>query len=263
MTRRTDLNGVSSLWRKYKKTNDVVFRNKLVEEYLKLVKYNAERLKAKLPKTVELDDLVSAGVFGLMDAIEAFDLSRGVKFETYCVPRIRGAMLDELRTTDWVPRLVRSQTTKYLRAMEGIKHHNGNGNGHVPTLQEIADYLEVSVEEAKRIEDQGNAPIVHVCRMVGMPRGEDGESEFKGSGLVDSNQLQDTKTLRPEEELSKDSGFLELISCLPDEEQIIVTLYHRDEFEMWKIGKILGLSESRVSQMHSSALQKIKDSVVL
>ena len=84
-------------------------RNRLVETYLPLVKYNGERIWARLPEGVELDDLISAGVFGLMDAIEAFDMSRGVKFETYCVPRIRGAMLDELRTMDWVPRLVRIQ----------------------------------------------------------------------------------------------------------------------------------------------------------
>ena len=87
-------------------------RNRLVERYLPLVKYNGERIWARLPEGVELDDLISAGVFGLMDAIEAFDLSRGVKFETYCVPRIRGAMLDELRTMDWVPRLVRSKASK-------------------------------------------------------------------------------------------------------------------------------------------------------
>ncbi len=87
-------------------------RNRLVEQYLPLVKYNGERIWSRLPEGVELDDLISAGVFGLMDAIDAFDLSRGVKFETYCVPRIRGAMLDELRTMDWVPRLVRSKASK-------------------------------------------------------------------------------------------------------------------------------------------------------
>ena len=87
-------------------------RNRLIEQYLPLVKYNGERIWSRLPDGVELDDLISAGVFGLMDAINAFDLTRGVKFETYCVPRIRGAMLDELRTMDWVPRLVRSKASK-------------------------------------------------------------------------------------------------------------------------------------------------------
>ena len=100
---------VTELWREFKEHPTTPLRNRLVERYLPLVKYNAERIWQRLPEGVDLDDLISAGVFGLMDAIDAFDLSRGVKFETYCVPRIRGAMLDELRTMDWVPRLVRSK----------------------------------------------------------------------------------------------------------------------------------------------------------
>ena len=110
-------------------------RNRLVEQYLPLVKYNGERIWARLPEGVELDDLVSAGVFGLMDAIDAFDLSRGVKFETYCVPRIRGAMLDELRTMDWVPRLVRSKASKLN---EGVKTLEAK-LGRSPTEIELAE----------------------------------------------------------------------------------------------------------------------------
>ena len=98
---------VAEIWKSYKQDqSNQELRNILIERYLPLVRYNAERVWAKLPEGVDLNDLISAGVFGLMDAIDAFDLSRGVKFETYCVPRIRGAMLDELRTMDWVPRLV-------------------------------------------------------------------------------------------------------------------------------------------------------------
>src|SRR5438046_10221438 len=104
---------ITQVWEAYKADlNNQQLRNRLVEQYLPLVKYNGERIWARLPEGVELDDLISAGVFGLMDAIDAFDLSRGVKFETYCVPRIRGAMLDELRTMDWVPRLVRSKASQ-------------------------------------------------------------------------------------------------------------------------------------------------------
>ena len=102
---------VQQTWRDYRTLPTVELRNQLVERYLPLVKYNAERIWSRLPDGVDLDDLISAGVFGLMDAIDAFDLERGVKFETYCVPRIRGAMLDELRTMDWVPRLVRSSSS--------------------------------------------------------------------------------------------------------------------------------------------------------
>ena len=98
-----------------------MLRNRLVERYLPLVKYNGERIWSRLPDGVELDDLISAGVFGLMDAIKAFDMNRGVKFETYCVPRIRGAMLDELRSMDWVPRLVRSKASKLSAAVKELE----------------------------------------------------------------------------------------------------------------------------------------------
>ena len=110
---------IQDVWNEYKTSpHRKDLRNRLIEQYLPLVKYNGERIWARLPEGVELDDLISAGVFGLMDAIKAFDMSRGVKFETYCVPRIRGAMLDELRSMDWVPRLVRSKASKLN---EGIK----------------------------------------------------------------------------------------------------------------------------------------------
>ena len=116
---------VEQLWVEFKKDiNNQELRNRLVEMYLPLVKYNGERIWARLPEGVELDDLVSAGVFGLMDAIDAFDLSRGVKFETYCVPRIRGAMLDELRTMDWVPR---------LGPLEGQQAQRGHQNPRSPS----------------------------------------------------------------------------------------------------------------------------------
>ena len=108
-------------WQEYRANPTLEMRNRLVEHYMPLVKYNGERIWARLPDGVELDDLVSAGIFGLLDAIEAFDLSRCVKFETYCVPRIRGAMLDELRTMDWVPRLVRSKQSKMDAAQKSLE----------------------------------------------------------------------------------------------------------------------------------------------
>ena len=118
---------VKQIWESFKADpSSEELRNRLVEMYLHLVKYNGERIWARLPEGVELDDLVSAGIFGLMDAIDAFDLTRGVKFETYCVPRIRGAMLDELRTMDWVPRLVRSKASKLNEALKTLEAKIGS-----------------------------------------------------------------------------------------------------------------------------------------
>src|SRR5437870_13803530 len=112
---------IKEVWIEYKKTKTEALRNVLMENYLHLVRYNAERIHVKLPDEVELDDLMSAGIFGLMDAIDAFDQERGVKFETYCAPRIRGATLDELRAMDWVPRLVRRRAQKLQTATKQLE----------------------------------------------------------------------------------------------------------------------------------------------
>src|SRR5215472_6821450 len=138
---------VAELWREFKEHPTTELRNQLVERYLPLVKYNAERIWQRLPEGVDLDDLISAGVFGLMDAIDAFDLARGVKFETYCVPRIRGAMLDELRTMDWVPRLVRSKHTKMEEARKALEAQYGRP----PHPEEMAAKLGISLDELNKL----------------------------------------------------------------------------------------------------------------
>src|SRR5216110_2127077 len=142
MSTKVDVD-VTELWREFKEHPTTELRNHLVERYLPLVKYNAERIWQRLPEGVDLDDLISAGVFGLMDAIDAFDLTRGVKFETYCVPRIRGAMLDELRTMDWVPRLVRSKATK----MEASRKALEAALGRPPRPEELAEKLGIPLDQ--------------------------------------------------------------------------------------------------------------------
>ena len=139
---------IDEVWKRYKADpNNQEYRNLLVEHYLPLVKYNGERIWARLPDGVELDDLISAGVFGLMDAIDAFDLTRGVKFETYCVPRIRGAMLDELRTMDWVPRLVRSKASKLERSHASSSKPSSAAR---PTERELAEQHGASASTSSR-----------------------------------------------------------------------------------------------------------------
>src|SRR3989449_8165190 len=145
---------LADIWQEYKKDqSNQELRNRLMERYLPLVRYNAERVWSKLPDGVDLNDLISAGVFGMMDAIEAFDLGRGVKFETYCVPRIRGAMLDELRTMDWVPRLVRSKASRLEEARKTLEAHLGRP----PRIDELAQRLGMSIEELEQLVGEATA----------------------------------------------------------------------------------------------------------
>src|ERR1044072_4562682 len=145
---------VQQLWQAFKADpNNQDLRNRLVEQYLPLVKYNGERIWARLPEGVELDDLISAGVFGLMDAIDAFDMTRGVKFETYCVPRIRGAMLDELRTMDWVPRLVRSKASKLNEGLKSLEAKLGRA----PNEQELSEHMAIPVSEVEKMMVEASA----------------------------------------------------------------------------------------------------------
>ena len=149
---------ILQVWTTFKKLNKdsldyESLRNRLVERYMPLVRYNGERIWQRLPDGVELDDLISAGIFGLMDAIDAFDMERGVKFETYCVPRIRGAMLDELRTMDWVPRLVRSKASKLAVAKKTLETRLGRA----PTVMEISVQMEMPVKEVEKMQSDANA----------------------------------------------------------------------------------------------------------
>src|ERR1700709_2070491 len=139
---------IKDVWIEYKKSKAESLRNTLMENYLHLVRYNAERIHVKLPDEVELDDLMSAGLFGLMDAIDAFDLERKVKFETYCAPRIRGAILDELRSMDWVPRLARPRPSKAARARQQIEKNTGQP----ATDLQVASLLKVDKEEFEKLK---------------------------------------------------------------------------------------------------------------
>src|SRR6056297_2620240 len=149
---------ILQVWNQFKATTKdhpdyESLRNRLVERYMPLVRYNGERIWQRLPDGVDLDDLISAGIFVLMDAIDAFDRDRGVKFETYCVPRIRGAMLDELRTMDWVPRLVRSKASKLAEANKSLEAKLGRQ----PTEIELSEYMSLSVAELEKMMLDANA----------------------------------------------------------------------------------------------------------
>ncbi len=245
-TPRTDADA-AELWRLFKEGPTTALRNRLVERYLPLVKYNAERIWQRLPEGVDLDDLISAGVFGLMDAIDAFDLGRGVKFETYCVPRIRGAMLDELRTMDWVPRLVRSKATKMEEARKALEARHGRP----PTDAELAEQLGIPMEEYEKMAADANA-----VGLISLNKKWYETDSYKDVREIDI--LEDKKGEDPTRRLQRKDLMRMVTRGLNRNERLIIILYYYEELTMKEIGATLDLSESRVSQMHSAIIQRLQ-----
>ena len=243
-----DKERILAVWQEYKPdcTNKEL-RNILMERYFPLVKYNGERIWQRLPDGVELDDLISAGVFGLMDAIDAFDMERGVKFETYCVPRIRGAMLDELRTMDWVPRLVRSKASKINNARKKLE----TKLGRAPTVVEISEVLELTVKETEKMMSDANA-----VGLISLNKKWYETDSYKDVREIDI--LQDKKGEDPTRRIQKNDLMRLVTKGLNRNERLIIILYYYEELTMKEIGMTLDLSESRVSQMHSSIVQRLQ-----
>jgi RNA polymerase sigma factor for flagellar operon FliA len=239
---------IQDVWRIYKTDlSRTDLRNRLVEQYLPLVKYNGERIWSRLPEGVELDDLISAGVFGLMDAIDSFDLTRGVKFETYCVPRIRGAMLDELRTMDWVPRLVRSKASRLSEATKTLETKLGRH----PTEAELAEQMGMNVEELERMMLEANA-----VNLISLNKKWYETDSYKDVREIDI--LEDKKGEDPTRRVQKNDLMRLVTKGLNRNERLIIILYYYEELTMKEIGATLDLSESRVSQMHSSIVQRLQ-----
>jgi RNA polymerase sigma factor for flagellar operon FliA len=241
---RTD---VAQVWTAYKKNPTEDLRNILMENYLHLVRYNAERIHIKLPDEVELDDLMSAGIFGLMDAIAAFDLDRGVKFETYCAPRIRGAILDELRSMDWVPRLVRSRAAKMDQAGKQLETELGRA----PTNDELASRLGVPMSEFEKMaKDSSAVGVVSLNRKW--------YETDSNKDVREIDVLEDKRGMDPVREIQRKDLKDMITKGLSRAERLIIILYYFEEMTMKEIGATLDLSESRVSQMHSSILARLK-----
>lgn len=238
---------IQQVWVEFFKTHSEQSRNLLMEHYLHLVKYTAERIWVKLPDKVELDDLIQAGIFGLKDAIEAYDPERGVKFETYCAPRIRGSILDELRNMDWVPRLVRARAHQLDRARQTLEAQLGR----IPTEDELARELEMDGVEFHRLQRDANA--------IGLISLNNKYNENEGGkDIREIDIIQDQKSKNPVTEVQK-RDLKNLISKgLTRAEKLIVILYYYEEMTMKEIGATLDLSESRVSQMHSSIVARLK-----
>jgi RNA polymerase sigma factor for flagellar operon FliA len=240
-------NDLEQVWTEFFQTRSERCRNILMENYLHLVKYSAERICVKLPDKVELDDLIQAGIFGLKDALEAYDPERGVKFETYCAPRIRGSILDELRNMDWVPRLVRARAHQLSRAMQTLEAELGR----IPTEQELAEELELDKVEFHRLQRDANA--IGLISLNNSFNENESEKDVREIDIIE-----DQKSKNPVTEAQK-RDLKNLISKgLTRAEKLIVILYYYEEMTMKEIGATLDLSESRVSQMHSSIVARLK-----
>lgn len=239
--------GIAATWRDYKRTGSVVTRNKLVEKYLPLVRCIAERIRAKLPACVELEDLISAGVFGLMDAIDRYDLDREVKFETYCSMRIRGAILDELRKLDWVPRLVRSNAHQMEEASSQLRKKFGR----LPTDEELAEALGISLED---LGDLANAAAAVSMVPFSSKFGDDENDRHNRvadmiEGDVNGNPLRVIEKAELRTVIMKE---------LSEKERLVVLLYYFEQLTLKEIGEVLHLSESRVCQIHSKILARLE-----
>lgn len=239
---------IEQLWFRFKEdTSNVELRNRLIEQYMPLVRNRGERIWSRLPEGVELDDLISAGTFGLMDAINAFDLERGVRFETFCIPRIQGAMLDELRAMDWVPRLVRSKASKINEAYKVLECKLARK----PSDDEMAEHLQVTVPEFEKMLTE-----THGVNLTSLDKKWFETDSYKDVREIDI--LADKRGEDPTERLRKAEMMRAFTKGLTKNERLIIILYYFEEMTMKEIGMTLELSESRVSQMHSTIVDRMR-----
>jgi len=235
------------LWRQYERTKDPAVRNRLMELYLPVVNFIAERLLLTLPRSIDVDDLRSAGTFGLMDAIDGFDIDRGIKFKTYCSNRIRGAILDELRSQDWVPRLVRLKANQLARAQSALEARHGRA----PTHAEMAEELGVDLNDYGSMSEEARA---HTVRSLS-ECWDDGSTE---QAVEKIDFIRDVRAADPAEQLNQDDVMRAIIRSLNRKEKQIILMYYRDGLTMKQIGGVLHLTESRVCQIHSNVMKKLK-----
>jgi RNA polymerase sigma factor for flagellar operon FliA len=238
---------LQKLWQEYKQKKNIPLRNKLIEHFLPLVKHIAEKLKERLHPCIQLEDLVNAGVFGLIDAIQKFDLSRGVKFESYAYERIRGSMLDELRRIDWVPRLLRARQNQYEKAYYKLEKELNRP----PTDQEIAKEMKIPLKELQELyrEISMSSTIVSLHQTF---------SNSDDDSISELQIVEDKKAMKPANESIKKDLTQYISKYLSEKERKILMMYYYDDLTLKEIGAVLGLSESRVCQIHSRTLSKLR-----
>ncbi|MDA8391402.1 MAG: RNA polymerase sigma factor WhiG [Actinomycetota bacterium] len=247
---QVDSGVIASLWTEYKRSGDRVARDRLIVHYSPLVKYVAGRVATGLPASIEQADLVSYGIFGLMDAIDKFDLGRNIKFETYAIARIKGAIIDELRAIDWVPRSVRAKARSVEKAYAKLEAELLR----TPTDAEVAEEMRISEGDLHQIFNQISFVGLVALDEVLSPGGDRGESATlgdtipdRGDGPVAAFEVEEMKQL-----------LASAINRLGDREKIVLTLYYYEGLTLAEIGQVLGVTESRVCQIHTKAVFQLR-----
>jgi RNA polymerase sigma factor for flagellar operon FliA len=242
---------LKDLWRRYKASGDGRARERLVVAYSPLVKYVAGRMASGLPAHVEEADLISYGLIGLISAIERFDLGREIKFETYAIPRIRGAIIDELRSLDWVPRSVRARAREIERANAKLEHKLQRA----PTDEEMANELDMSMDEFQDALIQiSNSTIAALDELWTV-------SDASGDQISLLDTIHDPDAPDPEKIVDASElkdRVAEAIARLPERDKLVIALYYYENLTLREIGEVLGVTESRVSQMHTKAVLRLR-----
>jgi RNA polymerase sigma factor for flagellar operon FliA len=234
------------LWRAYRRTKNPQVRDRLIEKYLPVVKHAAAWMAGRLPSHLRLDDLYSAGMLGFLDAVEDYDPERGVEFAVYAAPRIRGAIFDDLRRLDCVPRRVRRKAREAQRAIEALTQRLDRA----PTEEEIAGELKVDVEDYRRLLTEG----VTLLSLDATPHQRD-EANTPLDTLEDTVEPSPLSAVEVRELRTVLTG---IIDGLPERERQVLALYYYEELTMQEVGKVLGVTESRVSQIHSGAILRVR-----
>lgn len=234
------------LWEKYTETKSTDLREKIIIEYSALVKIVAGRLSMYLGYNVEYEDLVSYGIFGLIDAIDKFDYGKGIKFETYASLRIRGAILDQIRKMDWIPRSLRQKQKKIDAAVSKIEAKTGK----TASDEQIA--VELGISEEEYISWQGQANLTNIISLdeFAENNGEKGLDTIRGNTFEEPEQVMEKSEMK--------RMLSESLETLTDNEKKVVLLYYYEEMTLKEISSIMEVSESRVSQLHTKALKKMK-----
>jgi RNA polymerase sigma factor FliA len=245
---------IDRLWVDYKDSGDQEIRDQLILHYSPLVKYVAGRVAVGLPQNVEQSDLVSYGIFGLIDAIDKFDLSRGYKFETYAIARIKGAILDELRSIDWVPRSVRAKA----RALEKAYAKLESELHRTPSDDELATELDISDDQLQTTLSQISfVGLVALDEMLSVG-GDRGESLTLGDTIADSGE----SPVQAYEVEEMRHILADAIGNMPDREKTVLTLYYYEGLTLAEIGQVLGVTESRVCQIHTKAVLQLRSRIL-